>query len=160
MAAARIDSNSIQVVVFPSAFTEYGVYLKNDAPVIVCGQLTRDEQGLRIAAEELYPLADVPKLFTERLSVHLSSAQAEGDKLALLKDLLRQHPGETPLSICVELPTGEKVFVAAHTAFSVLPSQTFLHAVEHLLGEDSLYIAVRAEAGRRPRTGRNWNGRR
>jgi len=149
----------LEVVVFPSAFTEYGVYLKNDAPLMVCGQLNRGEQGLKITAEELYPLTDVPKLFTERLSVHLTSAQAEGDKLALLKDLLRQHPGQTPVSICVELPTGEKVFVTAHTAFSVTPSQIFLHAVEHLLGENSLYLAVRAEAGRRPRTGRNWNGR-
>ena len=151
---------AVEVVVFPNAYTEYGVYLKDNAPVMVCGQFDRDERGLKITAEEIYPLADAPKLFTERLSVHLSSAQAEGEKLPLLKDLLRRHPGQTPLNICVELPDGEKIFVAAHSDFGVAPSQAFFHAVAHLLGEDSLYIAVRAEACRRSRTVRNWNGRR
>ena len=64
---------TVEVVAFPDGFREYGMHLVEDAAVMVCGKLLR-EDGVRIQASEIYPLADVPKHFTTRVSVHLPAA--------------------------------------------------------------------------------------
>jgi len=66
------------------------------------------------------------------------------------------HPGEVPVLICILFPSGEKVFVKADKTFSVLPSEELTHAIEHELGEHSLYIAVDSRACLRPKKERTF----
>jgi DNA polymerase-3 subunit alpha len=155
----RLDG-AVDVVAFPATFNAYGVYLKDDAPIMLCGAVGRDDrlgqQQLKITAQEIYSLADAPRHFTESVRVHLPEHQATPENLLRLKELIRQHPGQTPLNIVVLLPSGEKVYVTAHATLQVAPNETFLRAVQHLLGEDSLYVAPRAAACLKPPAPRRW----
>jgi DNA polymerase-3 subunit alpha len=157
----RLDG-ALEAVAFPSTFTAYGVYLKDDAPVLICGTLGRSElsgqqsQQLKLTVQEIYPLGDVPRLFTERVSVHLPERFADAAHVQQLKELVRQHPGQTPLHIIVMMASGEKVVVNTHATLHVLPNKAFLHAVEHLLGEGSVYFAPRAGTCLKPPTPRRW----
>ncbi len=157
----RLDG-ALEAVAFPSTFTTYGVYLKDDAPVLVCGQLGRSElpgqqsQQLKLTVQEVYPLGDVPRLFTETVSVHLPEQLADPARVQQLKAIIRQHPGQTPLHIVIMLGSGEKIYVNAHSAMHVLPSKALIHAIEQLLGEGSLYIAPRAVTCLKPPPPRRW----
>jgi DNA polymerase III alpha subunit len=157
----RLDG-ALEAVAFPSTFTTYGLYLKDDAPVLVCGTIGRNElpgqqtQQLKLTVQEVYPLGDVPRLFTESVSVHLPEQFADPAHVQQLKDIIRQHPGQTPLHIVVMLGSGEKVYVNAHSAMHVLPSKALIHAVEQLLGEGSLYLAPRAATCLKPPQPRRW----
>jgi hypothetical protein len=127
---------------------------------MLCGTLGRDDrmgqQQLKITAQEIYSLADAPRHFTESVRVHLPEHQATPENLLRLKDLIRQHPGQTPLHIVVILPSGEKVYVNAHATLKVAPNEAFLRAVQQLLGEDSLYIAPRTTVCLKPPAPRRW----
>ncbi len=155
----RLESlaGSVEVLAFPQTFREYGVYLKENAPVMICGELTRDDD-LKIKAIEIYPLAEVHQYFTQNVSLHLPTAGLDEGKLQQIKDVIRRNPGQTPLRICLLSPNGEKIFIDTDRAYTVDPSETLVQGLEELLGENSVYVSVRSEPCRRF-SGRN-NGRR
>ena len=150
----RLDGLT-EAIAYAQVFNTYGVYLKNDVPIMACGILDKDKFNqqspqLQLKVLEVYPLGDVPRLFTESVRIHLPERLADVAHLQQLKDLIRQHPGQTPLHIVVLMASGEKVSVNAHSTLHILPNKTFLHTVEHLLGEDSVYFAPRASVCLKP----------
>jgi DNA polymerase III subunit alpha len=162
MAVFRLEllDGSIEVIVFPSSFEEYGVYLQDEMPVMVCGELSKDQDQLKIKAAEIYPLKDAHKYFTDRVSIHIPASELEDSKLWTLKELLGRHPGDTPVTICLQFPTGEKVFVNTHTAFKVAATADLVRDVEHELGEDSVYLQVNQKPCRKSNSGRKpWETR-
>jgi DNA polymerase-3 subunit alpha len=162
MAVFRLEhlDGATEVIVFPSAFEDYGVYLQDEAPVMVCGELSKDQDQLKIKAAEIYPLKDVHKYFTDRVSIHIPASELEESKLWAIKELLGRHPGDTPVTICLQFPTGEKVFVDTHTAFKVAATAELVKEVEHELGEESVYVQVNPKPCRKPNSGRKpWETR-
>jgi DNA polymerase-3 subunit alpha len=142
---------AMEVVVFPDAFQQYGVYLKDEAPVLVCGEVRKDEQQARIVAAEIYPLPDAHKFFAEKVSVHIPLAQTDETKLKDLKQILRRHPGETPVVICIEYPSGEKVFIDTDRSYKVAATEQLVRDVEAIVGEDCVYVAANPNPCLRPR---------
>jgi len=139
----------IEVVVFPYAFNEFGVYVRDEGPVLVCGDLI-NEDGLKIHASEIYPLPDVHKHFARKFSLHVSAARATDESLREIKQIMRMHPGDIPVSLCIEQPNGEKIFVDADHTFKVSASERLVREVEKVLGEDTVYINVNPSPCLRP----------
>ena len=77
---------------------------------MVCGEFAKDDER-RLKGYEIYPLKDVHRHFAELVSIHVSAASLEDSKLNQLREILSRHPGDTPVQICLQFPTGEKVFV-------------------------------------------------
>ncbi len=147
----------IEVVVFPSCFSEYGVYVREEAPVLVCGEYVNDEAP-RLLASEVYPLADAHKHFARKVSIHISSAQASENALREIKGVLRAYPGETPVRFVVEQPDGERIYVDADYTFKIAASQRLVHELEKILGEETVFLDINPAPGlKQPRA---WNGRR
>ncbi|MBN1269036.1 MAG: DNA polymerase III subunit alpha [Kiritimatiellae bacterium] len=162
MAVFRLEglNDAAEVVVFPSAFKEYGPLLRDEAAVMVCGELDRQEQ-VKVKAAEIYALGDVHSYFAQKVFLHLPAANLEQEKLAEVKGILQKHPGKTPVVFCLQFPTGEKVFCDTGLDCRVGATEALVHDITHALGEDSIYIDVFPQACRRPPNGRNgWNGRR
>ena len=139
----------VEVIAFPDAFREYGVYLSDAAPVMVCGEFTREDEQTRIKASEIYPLKDVHRHFTDRVSIHVPAANLDEARLLKIKELVASNPGNTPLTICLQFPTGEKVFVDTARTFTVEISEKLVKDIEHAVGEDGIYIAVSKRACRK-----------
>ncbi|MFH0909644.1 MAG: DNA polymerase III subunit alpha [bacterium] len=148
---------SIEVVAFPDAFNDYGVYLRDEAPVLVCGDIRKEEQQARIIASEIYPLPDAHKYFAEKVSIHMPLAQTSDEKFRDLKQIMRKHPGETPVVLCIEYPSGQKVFIDTDRTFKVAATEQFVRDIEAIVGEESCYIAVNPSPCLRPRD-RKWGG--
>ena len=145
---------SLEVLVFEAVLQEYGVYLKEGAPVMVCGELghsnlERDDKP-RLKAHEIYPLADVPRVFAERVQVHIHTTGLDDERLARVRELLLRHPGETPVTLCLQYPSGERVMVKPHHTFTVSAGEKLLRDVEHLLGKQSLSVDVIRKVCRKP----------
>jgi DNA polymerase-3 subunit alpha len=155
----RLDG-SLEVVAFPEPYREFGVHLHDDHPVMVCGELSHGE-GLRMKASEIYPLTEVARHFTERVSLHIPAASLTDEKFQELRGILRRHPGEVEVIICLQFPGGEKVFIDTDRTFTVTASPKLIHELEHVLGEDSIYVGVVRRACKRNNGSHNgWKGRR
>lgn len=131
----------IEVVVFPGAFSEFGVYVREEAPVLVCGEVATGDD-LRIYAQEIYPLTEAHKHFARKVSIHLSAAQAHEDALREIKQTLRSHPGEVPVRFVIDQPDGEKIYVDADHTFKASASQRLVHEIEKILGEETVFLDI------------------
>jgi DNA polymerase III subunit alpha len=149
---------TIECVAFTQAFRDYGVHLRDEAAVLVCAELRREDQP-RLFVNEIYPLADAHRYFAEKLSVHVSSAMAEEGRLREVKQILRRHPGETPVFIVIEYPTGEKVFVSADHQHKVAATDRLIHDLDRLLGEETVYVGVNPAPFLRQRKRNGFGGR-
>ena len=160
MAILQVEDldGAMEALVFPECFQRYGTYAQEDAAVLICGEVSRKDDRPKLIAHELYPLADAPKIFAKRLGVHVPSTAA--DKLETVRNILRLHPGEVPVVICLLYPGGEKVFLETDAAFRVLPDEDLVQELEHELGEKSVYVAVNpspCKNGRPDNRRRRWN---
>ena len=144
MAILQLESldGSAEVLVFPEAYQKYGLHLNQDSAVLVCGEVsTRDAQA-KIIAYEVYPLDDAPRHFAQRVSLHLPATQTNDERLARITAILRSYPGNTPVVVCLQFPSGEKVFMDTDESFGVFPDEQLLHELEHELGEEGVYVAI------------------
>ncbi len=151
MAIIQVEDmdGTLKVLVFPDAFSEYGAILTEGAPVMVCGAVSDNKEAPTMKLFEAYPLDQVPCVFTERLSLHLPAASANDDWLEKIRDLLKARPGPIPVVICLQFPSGEEVFLSTDQTFQVTPSETLIHELEHVIGENGVYVAVLARPCRK-----------
>jgi DNA polymerase-3 subunit alpha len=151
---------SVEVLVFPESYARYASSLKADAAIFVCGRANLRDDKPKIVAEQIFPLDDVPKKFTKAVHIRLSAGTTEDSTLTRVHDVMRTHQGNVPVLFCFIYPDGKLVFLEAHEHFSVAPTQQFVHDVEAILGEDSVWLKVDAEklaannGSRRERRGR------
>lgn len=161
MAIFRLEGleGSVETVAFPETFRNHGVHLREDAPVMVCGEVSQSENDrLKIIATEIYPLGEVHNHFTKQVSIHLSAAHLEDATLDQIKNSIRLHPGDIPVSIYLQFPSGEKVFMETDRQFTVAPTTQLVHELEHHLGENSVYVEINKNPYKHKNNGRR-NGK-
>ncbi len=135
-------NGSIEVLVWPDAYTRYAPVLQQDAILLVCGSIAvRKDKGTNLIAREIYPLPDAPAHFAESVSIHITTPQVD-QHLAKLKETIRLHPGNVPVSLCLLFPDGHKLNIKADVEFRVLPDAAFVKAIEHIIGENTVYVHV------------------
>ena len=144
---------SLEVVVFSDAFRKYGDVLAPQAPLLVCGEVSKKEGVVSLRAAEIYPLDDAPKFFAQRVNVRITCVQLPSH-LEELRGILRLHPGTVPVHINLAMPSGEKIVMDTDSSYKVLPDLNLIHSIEHTLGENTVHVAVN------PNPLRNGNGRR
>lgn len=110
--------------------------------------------------QEIYPLEEAPRLFAERLSIHLPAGAVNDGLLNDIKALLKQHPGVTPVCFCLQFQQGEEIFIGGGHDYRVTPDAGLVAGLEHIIGEESVYVAVLNRPCRKLDTGRKFNGAR
>jgi len=151
---------SMEVLVFPECYRQYGAALVPESAVMVCGEISRREDTPRLVAAEIYPLSEAPRLFAKRISLHIPAAGLDEQRLATVREMLRVHPGNVPVGICLLFPSGEKVFLDADESMRVTPSEELIARLQHALGEESVYVAANRQPCRNPpRERRSWERR-
>ena len=161
MAAVQIEDldGSVEIMLFPEAYAKHAVHLEEEMPVLVCGEVSHRKEPAQLIASEVYRLGDAPKFFAEKARIHIPVAHADTERIERVKDIVRLHPGTTPLTVCLLFPTGEKIFIEAGTGFTVCPDEALVHEVEHELGEGSMYVTVSRKACRFNHERRRFGGK-
>jgi len=162
MAIIQVEDveGALEAVVFPAPFQEYQALLVEGTPVMVCGQVDKKEDTATLKVYEMYALDQVPRWFTERISLHLPAAHVQTGLLTTIKSLLQKNPGPTPVVFCLQFQKGEEVFVSTESAYNVNPSEALVRELQRLLGEEGIYVAVSSRPCRKVPNGNKWsNGR-
>lgn len=141
----------MEVVVFPNPYQEYAVLLNDEAPVLVCGEVTKEGEQVRLRANEVYPLTEAYRYFAEKISLHVPEARATNEIFRAVRQVLRSSPGDVPVVILIEFPDGERVGVLAEHTFKTSATPRVVHALEKILGEGCVYIATNPAPCLRPR---------
>lgn len=125
--------SQIEVFVFPKTMAEYGHILEEDSAYVVRGRIdTRDEQ-VKLIAMELKPLILEAEEIQAGQLVSLKRNQASIEALTKLKNLIREHPGERMVRICID----DKQYILGDR-FCVDGSPNFLGAVREAFGASAV----------------------
>ena len=93
----------LDVMVFPRTMTEFGHVLEDDAIVVVKGRVDlRDDTPKLVAMEVIRPEIAIDGGLPVRIKVKLQALTDE--KAARLKDVLAEHPGDSPVFVHLEAP--------------------------------------------------------
>jgi len=127
---------ALEVMVFPKTMAQYGHLLEDDAIVVVKGRLdVRDDTPKIIAMEVVRPELSVDSGPPVRVKVKLNVLSDA--KVGRLKDILSEHPGDSPVYVHLESP--EKTTVLRLGDDHLVDAGTGLFAeLRILLGADCI----------------------
>jgi DNA polymerase-3 subunit alpha len=136
---------TIEVLVFPEAYAKFVTQLRADAAIFVSGSISLREDKPKLFAEQIIPLAEVPKKFTKAVHIRLRAETTPADALDRVQSVLTAHKGSTSVFFCFMYDDGKLVFVETHDQYSVAPTDKFVADIEAILGEDTVWLKVDTE---------------
>ena len=151
---------SINAVVWPDDFQTLEKFLDDGNAIMVGAKLALDfRDSPEVQVSEIIPLSEAGRTYAKRVSIHLTEAAVTDEHLQAIQGIVARNPGITPVSVCILLDSGEKVFVKAHRDMYVDATQQLGHELEQLLGEDCVYIESRLQPLLRKPAKRRWQKR-
>ena len=132
---------SVEVVVFPEAYKQYGHLAGEGQMVLVKGRLERDDESTRILASEIAPIAIVTERLASSVAITLSAPPHDRDTFMRLWDVLLQHKGDR--RVAIELRESDRrlrVKIDLNAQIRVRPSERLVSDVEKICGTGSVTL--------------------
>jgi DNA polymerase-3 subunit alpha len=133
---------TVEVVVFPDAFSKAASLIQVDAVVLVKGRFERDEDSTRLLAAEIMPIERLREQLAREVVVALDSARHDRRTLESVSDVLGRHKGDRRVAFVVttrtEPPLRVRVDVAGQVR--VRPSDQLIADLERICGPGSVTV--------------------
>jgi DNA polymerase-3 subunit alpha len=145
MAAFMLDDphGTIEVVVFPDAFSKAATLLQNDAVILIKGRFERDEDSMKILAAEVHPIEVVLAKVTSQVVIRLGAAGTDKRLLGGVSDVLLRHRGECRVVLDLDIASGDRelrVRAELSGAMRVRPSDRLIADIERVCGAGSVTL--------------------
>ena len=124
---------SVEVVVFPEAYSRCEAILSSSEPVIVTGFIQKSEKGVKLIAETLDGLADARDKYTQSAVITVHADKITASKLEKIKKLVYQHHGSCPFSVTLHFPGLGEVEIETMKDLTIRPSRELNNSLESLL---------------------------
>jgi DNA polymerase-3 subunit alpha len=133
-------SGSIEVVVFPEAFKQYGHLAEAGQLVLVKGKFERDDESARILASEIVPIDMVRERLSTSVAIRLSTPPHNRATFEKLWDLLAQHKGDRRVAFVIHEQERHIRVTADVSGIRVRPSERLVSEVEKICGAGSVSL--------------------
>ena len=144
MAAFMLDDphGTVEVVVFPEAFSKAASLLQTDALVLVKGRFERDEDSTRLLASEILPIEKVREQLAREVVVEVDAAHHDRRTFEAVSDVLGRHKGDRRVAFFVTTSTEPplRVRVDVSGQVRVRPSEQLVADLERICGPGSVTV--------------------
>ncbi len=134
-------SGTVEVVVFPDLYKTSQHLLLTDTPLIVAGQLDKSEQGNKIKALRVHPLAEVKKRGTTRMDIRFNATGLTQEDLLKVKEILLRYQGSVPVYLRLRNPSRPDSLISVGRELRVNPDEKLISEIEAVLGPGSVSLA-------------------
>ena len=131
---------SIEVVVFPEAFKQYGHLAENGTMVCVAGRFERDDDSARIIASDIMAIELVRERLTKSVSINVSMPPHDRSTFEKLLDVLAQHKGDRKVAFVIHEQERHIRVTADVSGIRVRPSERLVSEVEKICGAGSVSL--------------------
>ncbi|NQT00307.1 MAG: DNA polymerase III subunit alpha [Candidatus Omnitrophica bacterium] len=137
MAFANLEDldGFIEVLIFPKVLAQYAKIVRINSTIFIKGRLNLRDNEAKIIAEEIVPLAEVPKRYTRSINVNLVTTGLEDEVLLRLKSILNRHRGSVPVRLSFLSPDHQQVQLEIGADYYSEPSEQLVTEIEGVLGE-------------------------
>jgi len=150
---------AVEVVVFPSAYSECEHLLSSTDPVIICGTVQQDERGPKVIAESIDSLPEAREKYTEKVKVRLDADKISRKQIEQVKKTLYQFHGGCPLLLTLHFPGRGEVDIEVSKDLTIRPCRELTDRIFEILNYNGVSFSKKAVtlAPRRKKWG-NGNG--
>jgi len=132
---------SVEVVVFPDAFKQYGQLVEDGRMLLVKGRCERDDETARMLATEIAPIEIIRERLASAVAITLSAPRHDRDTFMQLWDVLMQHKGDRRVAIELLDPDRHlRVTIDVNAQIRVRPSERLISDVERICGAGSVTL--------------------
>jgi DNA polymerase-3 subunit alpha len=129
-------SGKAECIVFSDPFSRYAELLVPDALVMVAGRGEPNGESMKIIVSEVTPLDRVRERYSKGVMLSLNLGTTDEQVVSQLRDVIRQHPGNTPCFFTVVDASSTRLFQSRR--YSIQPTSEFVHQISNLLGPESI----------------------
>ena len=128
-------TGSVEVLVFGELLDRAAPLLNRPSlPLWLKGSLVKEEQGLKIVAQEIGSLGATLPRWPERLDFRLQAATVTREQLLALKEVLRKHAGPVPAFLHFLEPGNGDLVLALPPELGLTPSENLVSEANRVFG--------------------------
>jgi DNA polymerase-3 subunit alpha len=134
---------SVEVTVFSSLYSRVHDLLSNDNPILVQGQLQKDENSVKILADTVIPMDKAEETWTASIHFNLDITRTQRELFVKLKEILKRHPGSCRAYVHLLNPDQTETIIALSDSMKLRVGLPLTREVNRFLG----YNAVETVCG-------------
>ncbi len=150
-------TGDVEVVVFPTAYAQCSHLLSSDEPIVIQGQVQKEEEGgAKILADEVVSLDTALERYTTGARILIQSEKVSRQKLEELKTVIHKHHGSCPVSLVLHFEGRGEADVEIQKDLTIMPSRSFSDGVENILGAGVLSFQKKQAELMQGKKGNGW----
>jgi DNA polymerase-3 subunit alpha len=129
---------SVETTVFSSLYAKVHDLLTDDRPILIQGQLQKDENSVKILADTIIPIDKAEETWTASVHFNLDITRTQRELLVELKEILKSHPGSCRAYIHLLNPDKTETIVALPNSIKLRAGLPLTHEVNRFLGYNAV----------------------
>ena len=134
---------SVEATVFSSLYAKAHDLLSDDRPILIQGQLQKDENSVKILADTIIPIDKAEETWTASVHFNLDITRTQRELLVNLKEIFKRHPGSCRAYIHLLNPDKTETIIALSNSMKLRAGLALTREVNRFLG----YNAVETDCG-------------
>jgi DNA polymerase-3 subunit alpha len=140
---------ALEVTVFSRLYDKCAELLTEDTPVLVQGQVQKDDQSVKLVADSMIALEKAEENWTASVHVNLDLGRTDRALLLRLRELLQRFPGPCKAFLHLRGPTRTEALIELAEGFHLKAGPALRREVRELLGYPA--VETRCTPMERPR---------
>ena len=129
---------SVEIIVFSNLYVIAEPMLFEDNAILVQGRLQKDEQSIRMIAEDIIPIDKAEEAWTASIHLHLDISRTDRETLLNLQDILLRYPGSCRTFLHLRDPQGADTVISVSEQIRLQPGPHLTRDVNRFLGYDAV----------------------
>ena len=150
---------SVEVTVFSRVYSTVNELLIEDNPILIEGQVHKDEQSVKIIAEKVIPMAKAEETWTASVHFNLEISRTHKTDLQKLYEILKRHPGTSWAYLHLRSPENTDSIIALPDTLKLKAGSALTNEVNALLGYHAIETRCSAAKTSASTNGLNRNHR-
>jgi DNA polymerase-3 subunit alpha len=150
---------AVEAIVFSRVFATVRDLLVEDKPLLIQGQVQKDEQSVKILADTVIPINEAEETWTASVHFNLEISRTDRENLADLHAILERHPGTCPAFLHLRSPDNTDSVISLSDALRLRAGGALSREVNTFLGYHAVDTRCSAVPAASALNGLNRNGR-
>jgi DNA polymerase-3 subunit alpha len=129
---------AVEATVFSRVYATVTDLLIEDNPVLIQGQVQKDEQSVKILAEKVVAMDKAEETWTASIHFNLEISRTDREALAKLHDILQRHPGGCRAYLHLRSLENTDTIVALPDSLKLKAGGALAREVNELLGYNAV----------------------
>jgi DNA polymerase-3 subunit alpha len=144
---------AVEIIVFSRVFSDVRDLLVEDRPVLVQGQVQKDEKSVKILADMVIPIDKAEEIWAASVHLNLELSRTDRQGLENLHAILKRHPGLCQAFLHLRSPGNTDSIIALPDGFKLKAGAVLTREVNGFLGYHAVETRCSAATSTATRNG-------